>query len=146
MSEVVISYLHYLGFAALAAALVLELVLFRTEVTGAVARRIARVDAAYGASALIVLVSGLMRLMVFGKPVAYYMKNGLFHVKITLFVVAVLLSVYPTIKFIKNRKAPVDGKVVYPGSVGVLLKIQLLILLVIPMLAVMMARGYGFKS
>lgn len=146
MSEVVISYLHYLGFAALAAALVLELVLFRTEVPGAVARRLARVDRAVGASALVVLVSGLMRLLVFGKPVAYYMKNGLFHVKLTLFVVAILLSVYPAIKFFKNRMAPVDGKASYPGSIGVLLKIQLLILLVIPMLAVMMARGYGFKG
>ena len=146
MSEVVISYLHYLGFAAMAAALVLELFLFRTEVPGAVARRLARVDVGYGASALIVLVSGLMRLLVFGKPVAYYMKNGLFHVKITLFVVAVLLSIYPTINFIRNRSAPFDGKVAYPGTVGVLMKIQLLILVVIPLLAVMMARGYGFKG
>ena len=146
MSEVVISYLHYLGFAAMAAALVLELVLFRTEVPGAVARRLARVDAGYGASALIVLVSGLMRLFVFGKPVAYNMKNGLFHEKITLFVVMLLMSIYPTIKFIRNRNAPVDGKAVYPGAVGVLMKIQLLMLLVIPMLAVMMARGYGFKG
>ena len=146
MPEVVISYLHYLGFAALASALVLEMVLFRTEVPGPVARRLARIDAAYGASALIVLVSGLMRLMVFGKPVAYYMKNGLFHVKITLFVVAILLSIYPTIKFIKNRKTPDGGQAVYPGAVGVLLKIQLLLLLTIPFLAVLMARGYGFKG
>jgi putative membrane protein len=146
MSAVLISYLHYLGFATLASALALELVLFRTEVSGTVARRLARIDAMYGASALVVLGSGLMRLLIYGKPVSYYMQNGLFHVKITLFVLAVLLSVYPTINFIKNRNTPDDGQAVYSGAVGVLLKIQLLILLIIPLLAVMMARGYGFKG
>lgn len=146
MSEVLISYLHYAGFAALAAALALELLLFRPEVPGPVARRLARVDGLYGAAFLAVLGSGLMRLFVYGKPVSYYMKNGLFHVKITLFVVALLLSIYPTINFLKNRKTPEDGRAVYPGVVGVLLRIQLLILLVIPLLAVMMARGYGFKG
>ena len=146
MSEVFISYLHYLAFAAMFSALALELVLFRTEVSGKTARHLARIDAIYGASALAALGSGLMRLLIFGKPASYYMQNGLFHVKITLFVVAVLLSIFSTIKFIKNRNSPSGGQVVYPRSMGVLMKIQLLILLVIPLLAVMMARGYGFKQ
>ena len=146
MSEVFISYLHYVGFATLASALALEMVLFRTEVSGAVAKRLARIDAFYGASALAVLGSGLMKLLVYGKPASYYMQNGLFHVKITLFAVAVLLSIYSTIKFIKNRNTPSDATAVYPGAIGVLLKIQLVLLLTIPMLAVMMARGYGFKG
>jgi putative membrane protein len=146
MPEVLISYLHFVGFAAMASALALELVMFRTEVSGEVARRLARIDGLYGASALVVLGSGLMKLLVFGKPASYYMQNGLFHVKITLFVVALLLSIYPAIKFIKNRKTPDDGQAVFPGAIGVLLKIQLLFLLLIPMLAVMMARGYGFRG
>lgn len=146
MSEVLVSYLHYLGFATLASALALHLVHFRTEVSGAVARRLVRVDALYGFSALVVLGTGLMRLLVLGKPAAYYMQNGLFHVKITLFLVALLLSIYPTIQFIKNRKTPDDGQAVYSGAVGILMKIQLVILLIIPLLAVMMARGYGFKE
>ena len=146
MSEVFISYLHYLAFATLASALALELVLFRTEVSGTTARHLARIDAIYGASALAALGSGLMKLFIYGKPASYYMQNGLFHVKITLFVVVVLLSIYPTINFIKNRNNPNDGQVVYPGTLRVLMKIQLAILLIIPLLAVMMARGYGFKE
>lgn len=143
MSEVLVTYLHYVGFATLAAALALELALFRPSVSGAVARRLARVDGLYGLSALTVLATGLLRLLVYGKPASYFMKNGLFHVKLTLFVVALLLSVYPTIQFIRNRKAQDEGQVAYPASIGYLLKIQVMILLVIPMLAVMMARGYG---
>lgn len=146
MSEVLVSYFHYLGFAGLASALTLELVHFRTEVSGAVARRLARIDAFVGASALVILGTGLLRLLVYGKPAAYYMQNGLFHVKMTLFVVAVMLSIYPTIQFIRNRNTPDDGQAVYSGAVAILLKIQLVILLTIPFLAVMMARGYGFKE
>ena len=143
MSEVLVTYLHYVGFAALAAALALELVLFRPAVSGTVARRLARIDALYGVSALTVLGTGLLRLLVYGKPASYFMKNGLFHLKLTLFVVALLLSIYPTIQFIRNRNAQAEGQVAYPSSIGYLLRIQVMILLVIPMLAVMMARGYG---
>lgn len=146
MSEVLVSYLHYLGFASLMAALALELVHFRPEVSGAVARRLVRIDGLYGFSALVVLGTGLLRLLVYGKPAAYYMQNGLFHVKMTLFVVALLLSIKPTIQYIRNRKTPDDGRAVYSGAVGILLRLQLLILLIIPLLAVMMARGYGFKE
>ena len=143
MPEVIVNYLHFAGFAALAAALVVELVLYRPVVPGATARTLARIDAFYGLSAVVVLGSGLMKLLAYGKPASYFMQNGLFHVKITLFVVMVLLSIYPTIHFIRNRKAPVDGQVEYPGSIGVLMKIQLMLLLLIPLLAVMMAKGYG---
>ena len=146
MSEVLVSYLHYLGFASMVAALALELVHFRTEVSGAVARRLVRIDGLYGFSALVVLGTGLLRLLVLGKPAAYYMQNGLFHVKMTLFVVALLLSIKPTIEYIRNRNTPDDGQAVYSGAVGILLRIQLFILLIIPLLAVMMARGYGFKE
>jgi len=143
MPEVFVNYLHFVGFATLASALVVELILFRTTVPGPTARLLARIDLLYGMSAVVILGSGLMKLLIYGKPASYFMQNGLFHVKITLFVVAVLLSIYPTVHFIRNRKAPIDGKTVFPGSIGVLLKIQLMILLVIPLLAVMMARGYG---
>jgi putative membrane protein len=146
MSEVFVSYLHYLGFATLLAALAIQLVLFRPEVTGDVARRLARIDALYGFSALVVLGTGLLRLLVYGKPASYYMQNGLFHVKLTLFVVAFLLSVYPTIHYLRNRRTPDDGYAVYPAVTGVLMRVQLLFLLVIPLLAVLMSRGYGYKG
>ena len=63
MSEVLVSYLHYIGFATMAAALAMELVLFRPQVSGAVARRLARIDALYGLSALVVLGAALVHLL-----------------------------------------------------------------------------------
>jgi putative membrane protein len=143
MNQVLVNYLHYVGFAVLLAALVVELVLFRTRTEGATARKLALADAFYGTAALFVLGSGLLKLFVFDKPAAYYGQNFLFHIKITLFVVIFLISIYPTVKFITRRNTPPSQVVEYPALVGVLLRLEIALVLVIPMLAVLMARGYG---
>lgn len=143
MNQVLVNYLHYVGFAVLLAALAVELVLFRRRTDGTTARKLAMADACYGAAALFVLGSGLLKLFVFDKPAAYYGQNFLFHIKITLFVVVFLVSLYPTVKFIARRNAPPSEAVEYPALVGILLRLEIALLLVIPMLAVLMARGYG---
>jgi putative membrane protein len=144
MSLVLINYAHFLGLAGLFAALTVELALFSPRVGGEVARRLARIDALYGLSALVALGTGLLKVFDGDKPAAYYGANPLFHVKVTLFVVVLLLSVYPTVQFIRRRRAAADAEVVYPSSIGVLLRIQLALLLAMPLLAVLMARGYGY--
>lgn len=62
----------------------------------------------------------------------------------TLFVVTLLLSVYPTVQFLRRRRAGDDEVVVYPGVVGGLLRAQLASLLAMPLLAVLVARGFGY--
>lgn len=144
MSLVLINYAHFLGLGGLFAALAAELALYRPRVGGEVARRLARIDALYGLSALTALGTGLLKVFAGDKPAAYFGANPLFHVKVTLFVVVLLLSIYPTVQFIRRRGAAVDAEVTYPASIGVLLRIQLALLLAMPLLAVLMARGYGY--
>ena len=144
MPLVLINYAHFLGLAGLFAALAVELAMFRPRVGGEVARRLARVDALYGLSALVALGTGLLKVFDGDKPAAYFGANPLFHVKVTLFVVVLLLSVYPTVQFIRRRRTAVEQEAIYPASIGVLLRIQLALLLAIPLLAVLMARGYGY--
>lgn len=144
MPLVLITYLHYLALAGLFAALAAELALFRPRCDGATARRLARVDAVYGLSALVALGTGLLRVFAGDKTAAYYGANPLFHVKVTLFVVALALSVYPTLQFLKHRRAAAGAEVAYPGRVAVLMRVQILVLLAIPLLAVLMSRGYGY--
>ena len=143
MDYVLANALHYLGFAAMFAALVLEMNLFRPTVDGAVARRLAYADAAYGIGALAVLVTGLLRVFLYAKPAAYYGQNFLFHIKVTLFLVVFALSIYPTIQFLRHRKSADGAQVNYPGKIAALLKVELALLIAIPFLAVMMAHGYG---
>ncbi len=146
MSQVFVNYAHFLGLGGLFAALAAEMVLFRPQLAGATARRLARIDAVYGLSALTILGSGLLKVFAGDKPAAYYGHNPLFHVKVTLFVVALAMAVYPAIQFLRNRKAAADSQVTMPGSVGLLLRLQMVVLVLIPLLAVLMARGYGYGA
>jgi putative membrane protein len=146
MTSVLIDFGHYLGLAGLCAGLALELALFRPRVDAATARRLALADALYGGAALLVLATGLLRVFAGDKPAGYYGVNFIFHIKMTVFVIVVLLSILPTVKFVSGRKAAPGTEVVYPAAVGVLLRIELALLLVMPLLAVMMARGFGFRG
>jgi putative membrane protein len=66
-----------------------------------------------------------------------------FLTKISLFGVAALLSIYPTVFFLKHRKGPEKQSVAIPKSLRLILKIELALILLIPLLAVLMARGVG---
>jgi putative membrane protein len=99
----------------------------------------------YGIAALTLLTAGLtLWLGSFGKPAEFYTKNWLFHTKITLFAVIGILSIYPTVFFIKNRKGNPVEKIKIPKSVFWMLRFELLLLFIIPLLAVLMAHGIGF--
>jgi putative membrane protein len=72
------------------------------------------------------------------------MGNSLFHAKLGLFILVGLLSILPTVVFIKWRKTLKAGQVPAPSARHVRLvtwsiRLELLQLLVIPLLA----RGYG---
>ena len=65
----------------------------------AVVQRLARLDMIYGIAALAVLATGLARVFLGAKGASWYVSQPLFHLKMTLFVVAVLLSFKPTAVF-----------------------------------------------
>jgi len=146
MITVITHYLHYLGFGLLMAALMVELFLYKTSVSGSTARKMASADAIYGFAAVLVLVTGLLNVFHFGKTPGYYGHNFIFHIKMTVYLVVFLISIYPTINFIKVRKTALDATANYPGLVGRLLWVEMVLLLVIPLLGVMMARGYGYTG
>ncbi|MFT5234034.1 MAG: putative membrane protein [Candidatus Krumholzibacteriia bacterium] len=146
MDSIVTYYLHFLGIGLLFAALAVELVLFKPTVSGAVARKLAKVDGLYGIAALLMIVTGLLQVFSFGKTPEYYGQTFMFHIKMTVFLIVLLVSIFPTIKFIKARNTPVDGEASYPKSVGLMLKIEMALLVIIPLLGVLMANGYGYRG
>jgi putative membrane protein len=94
-----VAFGHFLAFFALAAALVLELALIAESMSVEVARRIQRADMVAGLSAVLLLLFGSLRTLYFEKGADYYLDNGFFQVKIGLFILAALISVYPTISY-----------------------------------------------
>ncbi|MCB1183467.1 DUF2214 family protein [bacterium] len=146
MDAVITHYLHYLGFGLLFATLAAELALFRPAVSGEVARRLARIDALYGLAAVVVLATGLLKVFVYGKSAAYYGQNFVFHIKVTLFAIVFGLSLVPTVRFFRARGAANGTTVTYPAATGRLLVIEMAVLVLIPLLGVLMAHGYGYRA
>ncbi|MGH6611044.1 MAG: DUF2214 family protein, partial [Burkholderiaceae bacterium] len=66
------AFLHHVAAFTLAAALAIEFVLIRGELSVASARRLLIADAALGLSATIVLIIGLARAFFFEKGADYY--------------------------------------------------------------------------
>jgi len=144
-TELFLRYLHFISIFAIVGSLVSEHMLLQKQLTRSAIAKIARIDAVYGLAAITLLSAGLtLWLGEFGKPAVFYSKNWIFHTKLTLFVLIGLLSIYPTIFFIKNRKGNPDELVTIPKSVFMMVRLELLLLFIIPMLAGLMARGVGF--
>jgi putative membrane protein len=143
-AELLLRYVHFVCVLAIAGALTAEHVLLKPTLTRAEIARLAVVDAFYGVAALLLLAAGLtLWLGGFGKAAEFYSRNPLFHAKLTCFVFLGLLSVYPTVFFLKNRKGDPAASVAVPRAVILLLRLELLLLLILPLLAGLMARGVG---
>src|SRR5690606_18466407 len=126
-----------------------ELVMLRNELTLSSARSLLRVDALYGISALAVLVVGFLRVFYTEKGSAYYFASGTFIAKIVLFVIVGLLSIYPTLQFMRWRSALKQQQLpTLPPerqrTLRMILHVELVLLLGVILCAVMMARGIGY--
>lgn len=144
MDYIIVKYLHLLGILTLFSCVVVEHLLVKEQMSPAEIRRVSVVDSVYGLSAGVVLAAGLVLWFVVGKGPSFYTANPIFHLKVSLFVVMGLLSIYPTLFFIKQRRATA-ASVTVPKWIKQMLRAQLAIALLLPLLAVLMAQGYGLR-
>jgi len=140
--DILIRYLHLFGVVVLAGTLIIENMAISREISREDVRNLVKVDGIYGASAVVVLICGLTLLLAGAKPSEFYTANPVFHVKMTLFVLVGLLSIYPTVFFLRNRKVELE-RLAVPVAVIRVLRLELVLLLFIPILAFLMARGIG---
>jgi putative membrane protein len=146
--SIIIPYLHLLGIMVLMGSLISEHIMLKPRMTNEQIKALAIIDLVYGLSAVLILITGLLRWFVYGKGAAFYNHNSLFHLKLTLFAIAAILSVFPTIRFLKWRKqvkAGIDPAIEVKQVKGLLMfiRLEMLIVAMIPLLAVLIARGYG---
>ena len=142
------AFLHHLAAFALVAALVVEFVLIKGELTAISARKIQRTDLIFGVAAAVLLVVGLLRVVFYEKGVAYYLYSGAFIAKLSLFVIVGLLSIYPTLEFLawskdlkQDRVPAVDaGKL---RRIRMIMHIELVGVVAVILFAALMARGIG---
>jgi tyrosine decarboxylase/aspartate 1-decarboxylase len=142
VAHVLTAYGHFLGIMTLMATLLAEHVTLQPHMTRLHLQRLVMIDLLYGIAAGLVLITGLLRFAYFGKGMFFYLGNPLFHVKVGLFVLVALLSIYPTVQFLSWRKLLKQGHVPVvdlPRSTRLryLIRLELGLLLIIPLLAVL---------
>jgi putative membrane protein len=148
-ATVTAAFLHHIAAFVVVGALMVELVVLRNELTIPSARSVLRMDMAYGVAALVLLAAGFVRVFYTEKGSMYYFSSGPFLVKLALFIVVAVLSIYPTVKFMSWRKALREQRV--PDfdagtrrKVRLLIHVELTLILVIILMAIMMARGIWY--
>jgi putative membrane protein len=149
VTEVLVVYLHYAAMTMIAVFLAIE---YLTCVPGLAREKVkllARIDLLYLIAALLALATGVVRLVWLGKGAGFYLHNPVFYLKLALFIAVGLISVPPTMQYLrwmrgfKNGTAAVADFEVLRARRYVL--VELVLLAFIPLLAVLMARGVGVQ-
>jgi putative membrane protein len=149
MTSAIFAFFHHLCAFTLTACLIYEFIAYRRELSLAEARRIQRVDLAYGISAGLLLVFGLLRVFFFEKGVNFYVHSPFFWVKMAAFAMVGILSIDPTVRYIRWNKpigenvAPEIKDAEYKRT-RILLWAEMVGIVVILLAAPLMARGIGY--
>ena len=145
----IMAFLHHLSAFTVVGALVAEVVLFKPPLSVAQARQLQRVDSVFGLSAGVLLVVGLLRVVYFEKGAGYYFSDAFFLTKFVAFVLAGVISIYPTVLFLSWSKALKQGVAPEMSAAQVrrarmCLMWELTAIVVILFCAPFMARGFGY--
>ncbi|MGZ5193979.1 MAG: DUF2214 family protein [Ramlibacter sp.] len=145
--EALLAYSHFLAILTLVVFISSEAALCRPEWLNAkIVERLAVVDRVYGIAAGAVLLTGLARTWWGIKGTAWYWGNGLLHLKLALFIAIGLMSIKPTIMFIRWRKElRASGTLPEEAQVRAARKwvmAQAHLIVLIPLVAVFLARGF----
>lgn len=150
VTTALMAFLHHILAFTLVACVVYEFIAYRKGLTMEEARRIQRADLLYGISAGLLLIVGLLRVYFFEKGPAYYGNNPYFWLKMDAFLIVGLLSIDPTIRYLRWNKTLKEGKLPEISDreysrTRLILSLEVIGLAVILFGAAMMARGIGMS-
>lgn len=150
LTTALMAFLHHIFAFALTACVVYEFIAYRKGMSITEMRRIQRVDLAYGISAGLLLIAGLLRVFYFEKGVNFYLNNPFFWVKMAAFLLVGILSIDPTIRYLRwgrslqQNVAPAISEPEYKRT-RLLLWLEIIGIALILLAAPMMARGVGMQ-
>ena len=147
-TSAIYAYLHFVAILTLASALGAEALLLRVPASPQTLKALARADLLYAISAAAVLASGLARLFLGGKPVQTYTSNPVFWTKMGLFAAVVLASLASTARILRWHRTSVSDIRFVPAAdewkkTRRMVFVELHLLALVPLPAVLMARGIG---
>lgn len=147
----IVTYLHILAILISVGALALERGLLRPEPGIQRARWLILADGVYGLAALATVLSGILLVLHYGPGMAYYTGNPLFWWKVGGFLAVALLSLGPTVVFLRWITPLREGIPPQLSRTGAdrlswILNLQLGGIAVLPLLATLVTRGVGLNG
>ena len=145
--DLTFAILHHLVVFTLVGIIAAEFALLRSGIAGTRLSQLARLDGLYGMVAGLVIVIGVLRVFLGGKGWEFYVASPSFWAKMLAFLIVGLLSIQPTMALARWGKAlRADSGYVPPaGDIAIsrrFLNAEVIILVLIPIFAAAMARGY----
>ena len=143
-----LAYLHFTAIFILFAFLSIEVMMLKRALDAAAVRLLGRIDIWYFGAAIGVLVTGFLRLAFGAKGADFYLQSWPIYVKIGLYLVVAVVSVTPTLAFIRWRRE-LDHDAAWQVPAGELARMRRLVMIelhlaaMIPVFAVIMSRGLG---
>ena len=148
MVAALFAWLHLLAAGIGAGLLLAEYWLCRRMPDRIQARLLGAVDLGYQLALIASLATGLARAIYYGQAVEYYIDNRLFWLKIAIFLTIVVVAIAPTLQYIRwNREArtaptftPLERDV---ERLRASIALGLGLWLILPLIGILVARGYG---
>ena len=147
LDEALAAYAHFLAIFLTGATLVAEAAPYRPRMATATLALIRRLDLGYLLAAIAVVATGLLRVFFYAKGASFYAANPIFWVKMALFAAVGLLSVPPTLHFIRAGNVAAGDTVTIEAplyrAMRRFITAELVLFAFIPLAATLMARGVG---
>jgi putative membrane protein len=143
MRDLVLAIGHHVLAFAIFGILFAEFWMLRLPLSRSTAARIASLDVWYGVFAGAVVVLGFCRAIFAAKGWAYYSHNVYFWAKIAVFAAVGLLSLPPTVAFLRWRRSADAPSELEIKAVRRYLHVEVALFMLLPIFAAAMARGYG---
>ena len=143
MFDLALAISHHLLIFILFGVLTAELVLVRSNLDRSTIARTGRIDLWYGIVAGGIVIVGFIRAIFAAKGWAYYEHNAFFWAKMATFVLIAVLSVPPTLRYLRWQRSamvPSDAEI---AVVRRFLWLEVVLFAFLPIFAAAMARGYG---
>lgn len=145
IGAILVAWLHYAAIVVMFSSLAGEHLLLKRQILAAQARTLQRLDLAYGLAAGLVVATGVARMFL-EKGAAYYLGNAAFHALVGVFVIAGVLSIYPTRVFLRWRGDTREGlgqALAQPQfkRLTMIIRAELALLVLALLLATWMAHG-----
>ena len=151
MLRITLAAVHLIALGLGLGAVIARGTALRESPSNAALRRAFRSDSIWGFAALLWISTGVWRLVAgLEKPPAFYMTNPFFHAKMGLFLLILLLEIWPMVTLMRWRRTFSAGesaeRLMTRGSgrkIATISHFEALLVVAMVFVAVALARGYG---